>query len=684
MAALQELLERNRIPGFDANEFLDKYSKYVTIALAFSGGGYRSMLTGGGALVAYDSRTPGADSKGQLGGLFQASSYIGGISGGSWLVMSNLINDNRPIIELKDDPKAWSLQHKLLEGVPNFDPTSIQKTQSDQSPLVPSDNGYIYDNHDNETKEKNPFAAFFSKIFNFAKIFPYEKEDTHLDQKEQSTLTSSVLDLLKSILLKNDEEDHDNSTEKIPENTVWKKVFSYYKELNIEVRSKRSAGYYVSFTDYWGRALARRIFPGVARIPGVTITESTSLPSFKNYEQPFPVIGTIEKTPSKSSSSVDSHLFEFTPYEFGSWDDYLGAFVPLRYLGSSLYNGVPIQPTKISNVSICVSGYDNVGYMTGASSCLFSHIFVYIYNFLVGFKLELSVAANSLLTSFGLSAGTTSLNNPQYHPDYALISPNPFYGFKPTKDTYKELSESTHMYLVDGGDDGQNIPFQPFIQPSREVDIIFAFDMTSDHNNFPNGTTLRKSIERYHSNATEFSVPYFEHSHQGKGQREHILTKRSAFPSVPTPEDIVYYNLSLTPIFLGCDLDDFPAINVTTLSSASSGNNSGYLPPLIIYTANSAHTFQSNTSTFQLSYTPYEVNKMIENGYSLATNGNSTSYSTCVSCAILKRQFDRIAAYGDDSNNESFNVPNACKACFQQFCWKGKYSKAKSHKADLK
>lgn len=684
MAALQELLERNRIPGFDANEFLDKYSKYVTIALAFSGGGYRSMLTGGGALVAYDSRTPGTDSKGQLGGLFQASSYIGGISGGSWLVMSNLINDNRPIIELKDDPKAWSLQHKLLEGIPNFDPASIQKTQSDQSPLVPSSNGYIYDNHDNETKEKNPFAAFFSKIFNFAKIFPYEKEDTHLDQKEQSTLTSSVLDLLKSILLKNDEEDHDNSTEKIPENTVWKKVFSYYKELNIEVRSKRSAGYYVSFTDYWGRALARRIFPGVARIPGVTITESTSLPSFKNYEQPFPVIGTIEKTPSKSLSSVDSHLFEFTPYEFGSWDDYLGAFVPLRYLGSSLYNGVPIQPTKISNVSICVSGYDNVGYMTGASSCLFSHIFVYIYNFLVGFKLELSVAANSLLTSFGLSAGTTSLNNPQYHPDYALISPNPFYGFKPAKDTYKELSESTHMYLVDGGDDGQNIPFQPFIQPSREVDIIFAFDMTSDHNNFPNGTTLRKSIERYHSNATEFSVPYFEHSDQGGGQREPILTQRSAFPSVPTPEDIVYYNLSLTPIFLGCDLDDFPAINVTTLSSAFSGKTSGYLPPLIIYTANSAHTFQSNTSTFQLSYTPYEVNKMIENGYSLATNGNSTSYSTCVSCAILKRQFDHITANGDESTNDSFSVPEACKACFQQYCWKEKYSKSISHKADLK
>ena len=57
------------------------------------------MLTGAGVILALDDRYP--NSSLCLNGLLQSTSYIAGISGGSWLVMSNFINDFEPIINYK-------------------------------------------------------------------------------------------------------------------------------------------------------------------------------------------------------------------------------------------------------------------------------------------------------------------------------------------------------------------------------------------------------------------------------------------------------------------------------------------------------------------------------------------------------------------------------------------------------
>lgn len=51
------------------------------IAIAISGGGFRAMLHGSGGLSSLDSRN---DS--MLGGLLQGSTYMAGLSGGSWAV----------------------------------------------------------------------------------------------------------------------------------------------------------------------------------------------------------------------------------------------------------------------------------------------------------------------------------------------------------------------------------------------------------------------------------------------------------------------------------------------------------------------------------------------------------------------------------------------------------------------
>lgn len=681
--ALRDFLSRNLIPNFNYEAFLDGSEKPITLALAISGGGYRAMLTGGGVLTAYDSRTPNSNETGHLGGLLQALSYIGGISGGSWLVMSNLINDFRPIYELKDDSSTWELQQKLLEGVPNFDPSHMQDILRQE-----------------QSTDKTSFIDNIFNWFSFGKGNSSDNMDANRLQLKEDSLSSDIKktitrssvmnNFVKPFLFKetfaNASEGH---TPKGTSGVSWKEIFKFYKELNIEVRAKRSAGYYLSFTDYWGRVLARRIFPTSARAPGATVTASTFLPSFQRHEQPFPIIGAVEKAPTKVISSRDSHVFEFNPFEFGSWDSYLNAFVTLKYLGSSLIDGRSIYPTQNPNISICVSGFDNIGFITGTSSCMFSHIFVYVYHFLMGMKLDASLAVNTILTSFGLSSNFNSMDFPQHHPDYASFSPNPFFGYNRSQLVPGDISKSDHMYLVDGGDDGQNIPFQPFLQPARSVDVIFAFDMTSDIFNYPNGTSLIRSMERFHNNDSSLFLPNFHTTSPrpnnncpltklAKGYNQTVLPElndsiRAVFPYVPNSVTLLNLNLNNKPVFFGCDLiNDYPELvmgvhpNNATITKYNSAEDQ-YLPPLIVYTANSNYSFASNTSTFQLSYTPEEVSGMIQNGYNLATNMNSTHYSICISCAIFKRQFDRKKLQVRDL--EDFRIPPACQKCFDEFCW---------------
>ena len=94
---MRDLLGRINIAGFDAGAYITNNAQNVTalpnIAIAFSGGGYRAMLNGAGALQAFDSREADSTTPGHLGGLLQASTYVAGLSGGSWLVGSIFVSN---------------------------------------------------------------------------------------------------------------------------------------------------------------------------------------------------------------------------------------------------------------------------------------------------------------------------------------------------------------------------------------------------------------------------------------------------------------------------------------------------------------------------------------------------------------------------------------------------------------
>ena len=92
LPAMQDFLNRMNITGFDVNSYFSSHSSNTSalpnVAIAASGGGYRAMLNGAGAIKAFDLREQNSTASGHLGGLLQSTTYVAGLSGGSWLVGS--------------------------------------------------------------------------------------------------------------------------------------------------------------------------------------------------------------------------------------------------------------------------------------------------------------------------------------------------------------------------------------------------------------------------------------------------------------------------------------------------------------------------------------------------------------------------------------------------------------------
>jgi lysophospholipase len=228
----------------------------------------------------------------------------------------------------------------------------------------------------------------------------------------------------------------------------------------------------------------------------------------------------------------------------------------------------------------------------------------------------------------------TDLSQAEY--DIADYTPNPFFGVNPNTNP---SANTRNLTLVDGGEDLQNIPFQPLIQPARNVDVIFAFDNSADTlnddgstSNWPNGTAMVATYERaLHSE----------------------ISNGTLFPHVPDVNTFVNLGLNRRPTFFGCN-----GSNITASSPGSA------VPPLVVYMPNSPWTWNSNVSTLTMSYSNEERDGIITNGFNIASQGNGTlngSWPACVGCAIVYRQLERTGGAQSDQ----------CKQCFTDYCWNG-------------
>ena len=388
-------------------------------------------------------------------------------------------------------------------------------------------------------------------------------------------------------------------------------MLGYYRKVFDAVDDKQDAGYQRSITDFWGRMLSYQLINATDGGPGYTFSSIADDPQFIDGKVPLPFLVADGRGPGEKVVALNSTVYEFNPWELGSADPTLDGYVPLKYVGSNFTAG------KIPDDQDCVAGFDNAGYVMGTSSTLFNQLVLYLEDPNSGYVPDgvpdfVIDALKSILSVLD------SDNN-----DIADWTPNPFKGWNP-EDNHN--TNSSRLTLVDGGEDLQNIPYHPHILSDRHVDVVFSIDSSADtESTWPNGASAVATYERS-----------LESISQG-----------SSFPAIPGQDTFLNLGLNTRPTFFGCD--------ATNTSSVS---------PLIVYIPNYPYLFSSNISTFTLSLNASERDALVQNGWAVATQLNSTrddQWSVCVGCAMLQRSFGRTKT----------EVPQACKQCFDRYCWNG-------------
>ena len=105
-----------------------------------------------------------------------------------------------------------------------------------------------------------------------------------------------------------------------------------------------------------------------------------------------------------------------------------------------------------------------------------------------------------------------------------------------------QINDLRYITLVDAGETNQNIPLEPLLIPSRNVDAIIALDNSADTTySWPNGSALRTTYERALQLETQQNVSI-------------------RMPVVPSTNGFVNDGLNTRPVFFGCNETDTPII----------------------------------------------------------------------------------------------------------------------------
>lgn len=553
------------------------------IGLSISGGGYRSMLTATGMIQEMNSV-----------GLFDPLTYISGLSGGSWVLLDLILHGYDPETLLE----FWNLETGILEGIPNFD-IETQDIIDDMSgehnqTLQMKRHVKINSVHNSCTIAKSPMR-FLKK----RGLFPF---------------VGSIKKKIKPGLVGN------KPSKKANESKLLTKISEFYLNIHFKVRHKKLAGFPLCFTDYWGRALLQRATDKSKLLKTTSLYDLINRNArFIRREAPIPIF--IANCRNKG---MKNFIFEFTPFEFGSWETSGQIFVKLKYLGSHIRNGVSEK---------CYRNFDDIGFITATSSSIFNNVVAFVWT-------KISQASTTIVTTFSHFAKIFGMNNMnevlevnnQYtegsssrmETDYAIYRPNPFFQYNNSNIT-TSITTDNFLYLVDGGEDGENIPLRNLMVPARAVETIFIIDSSSDNHNYANGTKLLNVLERMRSDGIE----YFQNGNYS-----------------------LFLESKTKPVVMGCSM------KVITSSEK--------IPPILIYYQNREINFPSNMSTFKATYSKDESSGMLQNGRAIFHGENTVNNLTldkCLPCFILKRRLDSV--FYDKEYPRSYK---SCDKCFETFC----------------
>ncbi|GME68638.1 unnamed protein product [[Candida] boidinii] len=406
--------------------------------------------------------------------------------------------------------------------------------------------------------------------------------------------------------------------------------FAVWESILAEANQKKQEGYELSVIDLYGLLIGRAIFTDLENQgAGLTWSSLRDIEKIQSFDMPYPIIlalGTsISITENDTYDSNDVALFEVSPFEFGSWQNSVYAFTDMKHIASNVSNGIPVDDNN------CTVGFDSAPYLIGSSSDIFTAL-----GDLTTANLSSTFPGlpNSYYTLIQQILGNLNSNSTELA--YSIVQPNPFY-----ENEYAEeegIYSGETMLLVDGGWSGEGVPLDPFIQPSREVDVVVIFDNDSDSNDsWPLGATLFETEERvlrYNTDLKFYDLP-------------------------SSIEEFVELGLNKRPVFFGCNGEDLVS---HSYGESDDSDEFARMLPLLIYFPNSYMSFSSNTSTLQLEYTNEERNAIIQNGFEVATRMNFTldaEFAECVGCAVLRRSQERLGA----------ELGDQCSQCFNRYCY---------------
>lgn len=358
-----------------------------------------------------------------------------------------------------------------------------------------------------------------------------------------------------------------------------------YADIVRDIADKDAAGFSPALTDIWGRLLSYQLLEGTDGGVGTTLSSVTSLSNFTNHAVPFPIITSlgVKTFEGDCTPGPNATQYEFSPYEFGSWDRDVSAFTFTNLLGTTVSNGT-------ASTATCTTNYDNLGYVLGTSSTLF--------NELCGDVPTPENATGSDFTSLVQDLEELLLQVHEFatEDEYAIY-PNPFFNYASSTGVVNpanDIAAQTELHLVDGGEALQNNPLWPLLQPSRNVSAIIVNDNSADtSNNFPNGS--------------EILTTYVQSLTAG-------LTRMPVIPSVDT---FISEGLNARATFFGCN--DTSKIT-------------------IIYLPNVNYTFDSGIATAQFVYSEDTTTAMISNGQAVAAQNGTEGWGTCLGCALMMKE----------------------------------------------
>ncbi|KAB2572653.1 Lysophospholipase 1 [Lasiodiplodia theobromae] len=356
-----------------------------------------------------------------------------------------------------------------------------------------------------------------------------------------------------------------------------------------DLAAKTAAGFDVGLTDAWGRLLGYQMLYGEDGGVGKTLSGIADAEAFKGAEVPFPIITAlgVKTWEGDCDPEADATQYEFTPYEFGSWDAGVAAFVEARYLGSELVDGVPSGGSNTS----CVTGFDNLGFVFGTSSSLFNAV---------------CLPVNINQTQLGEHlAGFVSDLHELVTDDLFALYPNPFYQSNASSSL---VAAQENLHLVDGGTSNQNNPIWPLLHRGKDLlDVLIVNDNSADtDDNWPNGTEIRNTWT------------------QARAQ----LGAASRMPDIPEPDVFVAEGLYKRPVFFGCGVGNETTAEEDLLT--------------ILWVPNNNFTFASNVDTSKLQYSEAETRGMIANGQQVATQGGDARWPACLACGIMVKSGETL------------------------------------------